>query len=71
MDKSIKTTKKGWGGVRKGAGRPFTDTEKARSEKVAFMLTQAELANLKAAAGDVPLSPFVRKIVVRFLERRK
>ena len=57
--------------MRKGSGRPFTDPEKARSEKVAFMLTKAELAKLKAEAGDVPLSTFVRKIVVRSLDRRK
>ena len=71
MDKSIKITKRGWGGVRKGSGRPFTDPEKVRSEKVAFMLTKAELAKLKAAAGDVSLSRWIRNTILKALKRRK
>ena len=72
MGKVAKSIKPRRGGVRKGSGRkPFKDPAKVRSNKVAFMLTAAELAKLKAAAGDVSLSTFVRKIVVRALERRK
>ncbi len=64
--------KQGRGGVREGSGRkPFKDPAAVRSERVLFMITKAELAKLKKAAGDVPLSTFVRKIVVRSLERRK
>ncbi len=65
-------TNQGRGGVRKGSGRKaFGDPSQVRSERVMFVLTKRELAELKSAAGDVPLSAFVRKIVLRALKRRK
>lgn len=72
MSKIKHSTKQGRGGVRKGSGRKaFDDPSQVRSERVMFVLTKKEHAKLKSAAGDVPLSGFVRNIVMRALKRRK
>ena len=72
MSKDQQSINKGRGGLRVGSGRKaFDDPSQVRSKRVMFTLTEKELAKLKKAAGDVPLSTFVRKIVVRSLDRRK
>ena len=58
--------------MRKGSGRrPFDDPSKVRSKLVRFLVTEEELEELRNAAGDVPLSEFIREILFRSLKRRK
>ncbi len=73
-----KTTKKkasGWGGARRGAGRPLgTGTgpgENARINRVVCMLSNAELAKLTRIAkrAKLPLGTQCYEIVARSLRR--
>lgn len=64
-------SRKTWGGARPGAGPKPLPPEKRRSERVMFTLTPAELERLEQAAGDRPLSAYVRELVLRSLPRRQ
>ena len=59
------------GGARKGAGRKPKSPEKRRNQSLSVGFTVRELRHLRAAAGDVPVSTFLREIALRFLARRK
>lgn len=58
------------GGRRIGAGRPPKPPEEQRRGKITIALTDEELADLQALAGDQPLALYVRNLVVRHLERK-
>ena len=63
---------KGRGGVRKGAGRqPVQDRSKVKSKLIRFLVTEQELAQIRAAAGDAPVAEFIRTVLFRFISRRK
>lgn len=62
---------KGRGGWRPGAGAKPIPAHKRRSEQIAVRLTKRELRELEKAAGDEPVSAFVRKLILRELERRR
>lgn len=54
-----------------GAGRkPFPKDER-RDSKVMLRFTEAERREAEAAAGDEALGVFIRRIVLRYLARRK
>ena len=65
------TAKSKKGGARKGAGRKPGPPEARRSQSISVRFTVRELRHLRAAAGDAPVSTFLREIALRFLARRK
>ena len=65
-----------WGGPRKGAGRKpgfGGPPEQVRRNRVAIMLTDAELVKLQKLADekDLPLGTTAYEFVARGLKRRK
>lgn len=63
--------KKGVGGMRPGAGRKRKPLEEKQRNRVMLNLTDCEYKQLTNLAGDEPLSAFARRIVVRYLARRR
>ena len=68
--------KPGWGGPRKGGGRPKGSglpIEQIRRNRVVVMLTDAELARIKRIAHDedLPVGTALYEICKRSLRRRK
>ena len=59
------------GGARKGAGRKPGPPEARRSQSISVRFSVRELRHFEAAAGDVPVSTFLRTLALRFLARRK
>ena len=61
--------KKGWGGRRKGAGRP---RELRRPRKVSLILEEEDLAALELLAADagVGISRYARQVLQKHLARR-
>lgn len=61
-----------WGGPRKGAGRRSTVPGEIRRNRVAFMVTDAELVKLEALAAerDLPTGTAAYEIVAKVLRRR-
>lgn len=51
------------GGVRPGAGRPC-DAESPRDRMVKVMLTDGELGEILGAAGDAPMSAWLRDLAL-------
>jgi len=62
---------KKWGGPRKGAGRKPVPPEERRRNKLMVSLTDDELARLEVAAGDEPAATWIRRVVLRQLERAR
>ena len=63
-----------WGGSRKGAGRkPGTDPGEVRRNRVAFTLTDRELAELKALADkrELPVGTLAYEYVTKAMRRAK
>ena len=65
------TAKSKKGGARKGAGRKPGPPEARRSQSISVRFSVRELRHLEAAAGDVPVSTFLRTLALRFMSRRK
>ena len=63
--------KTGRGGMRPGAGRKPLPLEQRLRNRVMFAVTDAELRELAEASGDEALSAFLRRIVRRYLARRR
>ena len=63
--------KRGRGGPRPGAGRKPKPTEDRLRNRVMFTLADAKLEALEEAAGEEALSAVVRRIVLRYLGRRR
>ena len=64
-------TKTGWGGPRPGSGRkPISEAER-RSKRLMVNLSEDEHDELRRAAGDEPLGGFVRRLILRYLARRR
>ena len=64
-------TKKHWGGPRVGSGRkPKPQGEKQRN-RIMASFTDAEYEAILDAAGDEPIGTIIRRIVLRYLARRK
>lgn len=61
----------GWGGPRKGSGRPPSTEEGARNNRVVVTLTDGQLAKLRAIAKarDLPLGTAAYQILERGLRR--
>ena len=52
-------------------GRPPLPVDELRKRQVMFRLTEDEFQELENAAQDEPLSGLVRRIVLRYLARRR
>jgi hypothetical protein len=63
--------KQGVGGMRPGAGRKPLPLEEKQRNRVLLNLTDAEYTQLVDLAGDEPVSTCARRIVVRYLARRR
>jgi hypothetical protein len=63
--------KGGWGGARPGSGRKPKPARERQRHPVTAKLTDDELRELREAAGDEPLGRILRRIVLRFLARRR
>lgn len=63
--------KKGRGGMRPGAGRKPLPPEQRLRNRVMFAVTDEELRELEETSGEEPLSAFLRRIVRRYLARRR
>ena len=63
----------GWGGPRKGGGRPPSPQEEVRRNRVVVMLTDSEHSTLKRIADqkDLPVGTALYEICKRSLRRRK
>ena len=59
------------GGARKGAGRKPKAQEERRGKSVGIRFTILELLQVEDAAAGKPISTFLRKIVLRYLARRR
>ncbi len=59
------------GGPRPGAGRPALPPTVRLRNRVMFTLADHEMAALERAAESEKLSAFVRRIVIRYLARRR
>lgn len=64
-------TKKGRGGMRPGAGRKPKLMGARQRNRVVLLLTDDELRQLGRAAEVEPLGSFARRIVLRYLARRR
>ena len=62
---------KSWGGPREGSGRKRKKVAEKQSRKAMSTFTPAEYRELKVAAGDEPVGTFIRKLVLRYLARRR
>ena len=60
-----KTSRKGIG------GRKPKRASKKQSKRAMVALTPGEWRSVKAAAGDEPIGTFIRRIVLRYLARRR
>ena len=65
------TKRKGVGGMRPGAGRKRKPPEEKQRNRVMLNLTDNEYKQLADLAGDEPLSAFARRVVLRYLARRR
>ena len=54
-----------------GAGRKPKPVSEKQSEVVSVKLTRDEREGLEDAAGDLALSAYVRRLILRHLARRK
>jgi len=54
-----------------GAGRPPKPEAERQRHSVTAKLTDAELAQLEEAAEGEPLGAFLRRLVLRYLKRRR
>jgi hypothetical protein len=63
--------KNGRGGRRVGAGRKPIAPEERRRNRVVIHLTDAELDRLHRSVKSESVSEFVRRIVFRYLARRR
>lgn len=64
-------TKRRWGGPRPGSGRkPLPSSEKL-DQRVTVNLTSREHAELLEAAGEESPSSFLRRLLNRYLARRR
>jgi len=61
----------GRGGARVGAGRKRKPVSEKQSELVGVKLTPGEARALRDAAGDLTLSAYVRRLILRHLARRR
>jgi len=61
--------KKRWGGPRPGSGRKPGPAEERRHNKVMVGFNDDEFARLNAVVGAEPFATFIRRIVLRHLER--
>ena len=59
------------GGRRPGAGRKPLAREVRRGRRVLVRLTEDELAALERSAGNEGLSTFIRRVLLRYLARRR
>lgn len=66
-----KSKKAGWGGPRPGSGRKPLPPGQRRSRRVMVNLTEDEARELEEAAGDAPVSDYIRRLVLRHLRRRR
>jgi len=57
--------------MRPGAGRKPRPPEEKQRNRVLLNLTDSEYAELMKVAGNEPISTCARRIVVRYLARRK
>jgi hypothetical protein len=62
---------KGRGGARPGSGRPPKPAAEKQRNAVMIRLTDAEREALEGAAGGEPLGVFLRRLVNRYLARRR
>jgi hypothetical protein len=72
MRSRVGVRRTGRGGPRPGSGRPKGPEADLRRNKVAFMVTDAELAKLQRLASErvLPVGTVVYEIVERALRRR-
>lgn len=59
------------GGRRTGAGRPPKPPEERRARSVAISLTGAEYEGLRELADGEQLAVYVKRLVVRHLQRKR
>ena len=64
-------TTTGRGGVRPGSGRPPLPVKRKKRNRIMLSFTDAEYKALVDAAGDQPVSVLARKVVLRYLARRR
>jgi hypothetical protein len=57
------------GGKRTGAGRPALPPGKVREKRIALRLTDDEYRKLEAAAGEQPVSEWLRHVGLMAAER--
>ncbi len=65
------TKKTGWGGARATSGPKPKPAEERRRNQIVFRLTDDELSQLEDAAGDERTTVFARKVLLRYLARRR
>ena len=63
--------RQGRGGVRPGSGRKPLPPEEKQRNRIMLNLTDAEYAQLLEAAGEEPASSFARRVLLRYLARRR
>lgn len=59
------------GGWRPGSGRKALPDAERKRNRVVVHLTDDELRELEAAAGDEAVGAFARGVVIRYLARRR
>ena len=52
-------------------GRPPLPLDELRNRQVKLRLTEDEFQELEAAAGHEPLGAFIRRVLLRYLARRR
>jgi hypothetical protein len=66
------TMKKGaWGGARSGSGPKPKPVKKLHRNRIMLNLTDEEFTALRRLAGKERPAAFARKILVRYLKRRR
>ena len=65
------SAKRGRGGVRPGSGRKPLPPEEKQRNRIMLSLTDAEYHALLDAAEDEPPSAFARRVLARYLARRR
>ena len=68
---SARKKRNGRGGARVGSGRKPKPASEKQSEVVSVKLTLGEREALEDAAGELTLSAYVRRLIVRHLARRR
>ena len=63
--------KNGRGGARMGSGPKPKPLAQRRRNRVVLNLTDQELRQLKAAVGSEQVGSFIRRIIFRYLARRR